>query len=77
MPLVMIRDNAVARQISEMMIEISGRLDRSVTTVKERCSSEEFETYRRAVGHIMGEMLLEVLNPLYAEHPSLKPPQLE
>jgi hypothetical protein len=77
MPLVMIRDAAVARQISETMIEISGRLDRSITTVKERCSSEEFETYRRAIGRILGEMLLEVLNPLYAEHPALKPPQME
>jgi len=73
----MIRDAAVAQQISEMMIEISGRLDRSITTVKDRCSSEEFETYRRAVGRIMGEMLLQVLNPLYAEHPSLKPPQMD
>jgi hypothetical protein len=32
--------------------------------------------YRRAVGKIMGEVLLEVLNPLYAKHPTLKPPGL-
>jgi hypothetical protein len=72
----MIKEIEVARQISEMMIEISGRMDRSIVTVKERCSPEEFEIYRRAVGRILGEML-EVLNPLYAEHPSLKPPQME
>jgi len=55
------------------MIEFSGRLDGSIATVREQCSPEEFAAYRRAVGRIMGEMLLEVLNPLYAEHPSLKP----
>jgi hypothetical protein len=73
---LMIRDPALARQISDLMIDIGGRLDRSVQTVKEQCSPQEFEIYRRAVGGIMGEML-EVLNPLYEEHPSLKPPQME
>jgi hypothetical protein len=72
----MIRNIAVAQRISEMMIEILARLDSSVATVKEECSSEEFEAYRRAVGGILGEMV-EVLNPLYAEHPSLKPPEMD
>jgi hypothetical protein len=72
----MIRNTAVARQISELMIEVSGRLDSSIVKVKTQCSSEEFEAYKRAVGRILGEVLLEVLNPLYAEHPSLKPPQM-
>lgn len=33
------------------------------------CSPEEFAAYRWAVGRIMGKMLRQVLNPLYAEHP--------
>jgi len=59
-----------------MMIEVPVVLDSSIITVKARCSSEEFEAYsvRRP---ILGEVLLEVLNPLYAEHPSLKPPQMD
>lgn len=73
----MIQDTIVARRISDLMIEFSGRLDKSILMVKEHCPSEEFETYRRAVGHILGEMLLEVMNPLYAEHPSLKPRGLD
>ncbi|MFY9531882.1 MAG: hypothetical protein WBC04_01140 [Candidatus Acidiferrales bacterium] len=72
----MIRDTAIARQVRDLMIEISGRLDHSIVTVRECCPPEEFEAYRRAVGRILGEML-EVLNPLYAEHPSLKPPQMD
>jgi len=73
----MIRNTEIAQQISELMIEVSGRLDSSIITVKARCSSEEFEAYKRAVGRILGEVLLGVLNPLYAEHPSLKPPQMD
>jgi hypothetical protein len=59
------------------MIEFGGRLNNSIITVKEACPSQEFKAYRLAVGKIMGEMLLEVMNPLYAEHPSLKPQALE
>jgi len=73
----MIRDKRVAKEISGLMIEFSGRLDGSIAKVREQCSPEEFAVYRRAVGRIMGEMLLEVLNPLYAEHPSLKPAEME
>ena len=43
----------------------------------EQCSPEEFKSYRLAVAKIMAEMLLEVMDPLYAQHPSIKPPELE
>lgn len=33
--------------------------------------------YRLAVAKVLGEMLLEVMNPLYAEHPDLKCAGLE
>jgi hypothetical protein len=73
----MIRDDLVAQQICDLIVEFQSRLNSSIFTVKEKCSSEEFKVYRRAVGKIMGEVLLEVMNPLYAQHPSLKPPELE
>jgi hypothetical protein len=72
-----IRDARIAKEISDLMIEFSGRLDGSIAMVMGQCPPEEFAAYRRAVGRIMGEMLLEVLNPLYAEHPSLKPAEME
>ena len=72
----MIRDPRIAQQVSDLMIEFQGRLNGSIITVQEKCSSEEFKVYRLAVGKIMGEMLLEVMNPLYARHPALKPSEL-
>jgi len=56
------------------MIEFSGRIDRSILIVEEQCSSEEFKVYRLAAAKGLAEILLEVLNPLYAEQPDLKPP---
>lgn len=67
-------DKPLARSISDLMLDVTARLDTSLATVQERGSPEEFERYRDAVGRILGEILLEVLNPIYAEHPDLKPP---
>jgi len=69
----MIRDETAAKAISELMLEVGTSLDDSVRMIKERCSPEEFESYRRAVGKVMGSMLLDVMNPLYELHPELKP----
>ncbi len=73
----MIADPKVAKQVSDLMLEFSGRLDGSVAFVIKASSSEEATVYRSAVGKILGEILLEVLNPLYARHPSLKPAGFE
>jgi phytoene/squalene synthetase len=69
-------DKELARRISDLMLDVTARLDESVALVQERGSAEELERYRGAVARILGEMLLEVLNPIYEEHPELKPPEL-
>jgi hypothetical protein len=72
----MIKNAEIARQISDLMIEIGGRLDRSVLVLQQQCSPEESRVYGRAIGQVLGDML-DILNPLYEEHPSLKPSQME
>ena len=62
-----------AKQVSDVMLDVSSRLNESIILVQDTCSEDEFKDYRRAVGAVMGEILLEVLNPLYKQHPSLKP----
>ena len=69
----MINDESVAKQISDLMLEYGARLDASVALVRGRCTEDEFRAYRSAVGEVMGAMLLEIMNPLYARHPALKP----
>jgi hypothetical protein len=73
----MIKVPEVAQHISDLMIEFGGRLDSSIQVVAGRCSQEELQVYKRAVGKVLGEMLLEIMNPLYRVHPSLKPQGLE
>lgn len=72
----MIKDKEVAMRVSELMLEFGAKLNESLALAKERCSEAEFKAYRTVVGKLMGEMLLEVMNPLYASHPDLKPKEL-
>ncbi len=72
----MINDHNIAQQVSRLMLEYGKKMDASVELVRRNCSVEEFETYRRAVGKIMGYMLLDVMNPLYERHPDIKPVDL-
>jgi hypothetical protein len=69
----MIKNKEIAREISALMLEFSGRLNDSVWLVKENCSEEELGKYKKGVGAIMGDMATEILNPLYRENPDLKP----
>ncbi len=70
----MISDPTTAAQVSKMMLEISSHIDESIALVRANCQEQEFQEYRRAAGRILGEILLEVLNPLYKQHSALKPP---
>lgn len=72
----MIENERIARQISDLMLEYGARLDASVLLISNNCSPEELRIYRRAVGEIMGNMLTEIMNPLYERHPTLKPKDL-
>ena len=72
----MIEKKEIAAQISALMLEYGAKLDASVALVRDHCSENELKEYRRAVGEVMGTMLLEIMNPLYRQHPELKPAQL-
>ena len=73
----MVGDERIAKQISDLMVEFSHRLNGSIALVKENCSKEEFEEYRTAVSKILVEILFQVMNPLYLRYPGLKPPGLK
>lgn len=69
----MIHNLEIAERISQLMFDCSTKLNESIVLVRNECEPEEFKAYRLAVGKVMGEILLEVLNPLFEAHPELKP----
>jgi hypothetical protein len=73
----MIRNEAIARELSEALLDCSRRLHDTVRLVEVSCDADELKVYRLAIGKVLGEMLFEVMNPLYREHPSIKPQELQ
>lgn len=69
----MIENAKVAKQVSDLMLDYSQRIDRSIAVVEDNCNPDEFKAYRLAAGKILAEIYLEVLTPLYQKHPELKP----
>lgn len=73
----MMMKKEIASQINKLMLDYSAKLSESLRLVKENCSEDEYVKYRETVAKLMGDMLLDVMNPIYAEHPELKPDQLK
>lgn len=65
-----------AKAISDLMVSIGSQLTQSMDLVRSTESTEDVERYREAVSRILTEMLTEVMNPLYVEHPDIKPKEL-
>jgi hypothetical protein len=63
----------VAENISQLMLEFSERLNESILLVQDEGNLEDTLYYKKVIAKIMGEMLIEILNPIYSEHPDLKP----
>jgi hypothetical protein len=69
----MVKDPHVAKQISQLMLDISDRISQSMASTPSECPAEEHAAYQRAAAKVLSAVQQEVLSPLYAEHPSLRP----
>ena len=69
----MLSNPDIAKQISDLMMDIFIRVDESVRMVREACGSDEAALYRKATAGVVGAVVMDVLTPLYEKHPSLKP----
>lgn len=69
----MISDKDVAKQISDLMIDLSQKIDDSIRLVHEKCPEKDFKAYRSAAAQVLGHAYLDVMTPIYQLHPSLKP----
>jgi hypothetical protein len=59
------------------MLQINSKLQDSIAFVRDSCPADEFEAYRKAAGGVMGSILLDIEEPIYTEHPLLRPEGLD
>jgi len=66
----------VAEAILALVFEYGGKLNDSMLAVRDTGEEEEFHRYRRAVGTVLASTFENIVDPIFAEHPDLKPDQL-
>lgn len=67
----------VAERINATLLEYYFKIHASIDLVRESSDEVERKAYCRAAGMVLGHTLLDVLDPIYAEHPALKPDSLK
>lgn len=75
--ITLIKDHKIAEQIVNVLDDCSHRINETIHIVKENCSDEEFQRYRKAAGFVMGYIYTDVVAPLHNMHPDLEPPELK
>jgi len=69
-------DKQAATKIVEILLKCSGSIDQSIALAREGSSEREFETFRTSAGRVMGSIFLDLLAPIFREHPDLEPDEL-
>lgn len=65
-----------AEKLSIVLMQVVELLDQSAAFVKDKDSKKNWDIYRHAVGKAMGEVCLELEEPLWERFPNLKPEAL-
>jgi hypothetical protein len=59
--------------VSEAMLQVSRRLTDSIEVARTAVPKDAFKTYALGVGEALTDIMYEVLNPIFAMHPSIEP----
>jgi hypothetical protein len=70
----MIKNEEVAASVSLVLQDAFNRLGESMLHVNKTCSEDEAAVYRQKIGDLFYILVFGLLEPLYEEHPQLKPP---
>jgi hypothetical protein len=62
-----------AQRVAETMFQVSSSLSASIDIARKALSEETFKTYALGVGEALTEIMYEILNPIFAMHPSIEP----
>ncbi len=66
-------EKSAAIKLNAVLLECYFKLHESIDTVRDNCSDGERKAYCRAMGKVLGYLLLDILEPIYSDHPDLRP----
>jgi hypothetical protein len=65
-----------AEKIGILSLQLGGWLNGRLIDALEDCPEDEVKAIKLKFGRIMADLLTEIMNPIYSEHPELKPVEL-
>jgi hypothetical protein len=69
----LITDKVLAKDLTSRLLAASDTIERTIRTARDAAPNDEFLAYREGVGKVLEMMLWELLNPIYKQHPDIKP----
>lgn len=70
-------DRDAALRVSKLADELLSKAADLLDVVNSLCSQEERSKFHAALGTVIGEVDLEILEPVYKQFPDLRPPDME
>jgi hypothetical protein len=70
-------DKDTALKMRELADELLAKTADLLDVVNKSCSQEERSGFQAAIGTVIGEVDLEILEPIYKQHPEWRPPYFE
>lgn len=67
----------IAYKAVDLVQRHTAELNDFLKLVQAETDTKEFIKYRTVIGKLMGDMLLEILNPICEQHPDLTPQALK
>jgi trehalose-6-phosphatase len=65
-----------AKIVMQLVTRNAAEQDAVLTEIQSLCTEDEFNEYRLMIGKSIGAMLFEIINPIIAKYPELKPSEL-
>ena len=65
-----------AKIVMELVTRNAAEQDAVLTEIQSLYTEDEFNEYRLMIGKSIGAMLFEIINPIIAKYPELKPSEL-
>jgi hypothetical protein len=59
--------------VANIAASYAAKLNEALAELRQECSAEEVRLYEKGVAQILESLRNEVLEPIYAEHPDLRP----
>ncbi len=67
----------IAKITLDKMISINKEMDELLIVIKDNSDSNDFKHYQKVFGKVMGDILVDVVNPIIKKYPALKPIELD